>query len=51
MELELVSAKKIIKLEKWPKQISLKNANTSGYKPTPLHICKTCPFPFYLTFE
>ena len=53
MELELVRAKKVnVQLENIGK-ISVKpNANAkSGYKPSPSHICKTCPVAFHLTFE
>jgi hypothetical protein len=54
MELELVRAKKVnVQLEKWSGPILVKpNANAkSGYKPSPSHICKTCPVAFHLTFE
>ena len=53
MELELVPAKKVnVELEKWSGPISVKpNANKAGYKPSPSHICKTCPVTFHVTFE
>ncbi len=53
MELELVPKKKVkVELEKWVKKSrACRVADKSGYKPSPSHICKTCPVTFHLTFE